>query len=916
MMMMSKSFKGANVFMSRNLVPPEVFDSLHDALKQNGAQVYLCCDPSRSGPDDFHVISSPEHDRFEHLRAKGCHLLGPQCVLTCAKENRPLPKNDFTCCLAMDGVKVLASGFEMDEKVKIGKMVVAMGGILSTKATMDVNFVIAKNVLAAKYKWAINYLKKPVLTMDWLYQCWKEHRVVPQETFRIPPFSGLTICVTRIRAACLNEESYPVQGGSGSVKGSLAAKPSHEKGLENSQSVPSTAADSNLQSVTCSGFTGSDLEATLSQNFSSTYFDNPVFIERDESGGAQLQPKSETNLDGCVADDSQNEDNDLYLVDCKISIVGFEASEMRKLVSMVRSGGGSRCVSFDDKLTHIIVGNPSESEKKEIRALAALGVIHVVIKSWLEECDHQRKEIPVVQRHIAYDLLLPKDSICSNKGAVSSMPGMKQGKSYTHQSDTVSDLLQKSTDFGSGISFDKNKEAKLEISRNGSCSSGGTGRPSQSNLSSDVNDNYKRQQQKIECNTNIQSMQNKKSASVFRGKTFCFSISFPEDRKAEIVQWVNEGGGAVVDDHEKQNVRFIIECHGVVSKSADSCEATKVSSHWIRSCLEDGCLLDVKSHILYTPLSCQIPFPGFGSFRFCVSQYEEKDRLLLRNLCFVLGAKFVEKLTKKVTHLLCKFANGPKYEAACKWGIQPVTSEWLYECVKQDKVVPPSPFYPKEVTSADREAGMCTMSQYPTQAVRMISGDTQSQFQSQSQDRKSIPSPFIFGKSESLAQESKCLSNCSKRARLIKDDSQEVLLPTGENKTNSVSLMHSNEKSISEAAAEVFHVVPDVAAAIEDLLEQTSKIHDMKTLETAEGDKTFFSSDCSILRQDHNDAQSAFSISKHWIDRTRKKSESGIPSADASSGMYDGFSETQTDSQVVGYEEDLSGRQMIIDRET
>lgn len=42
---------------------------------------------------------------------------GPRCVLSCAKEQRPLPKKGFTCCLAMDGVKVLASGFDMDEKV-------------------------------------------------------------------------------------------------------------------------------------------------------------------------------------------------------------------------------------------------------------------------------------------------------------------------------------------------------------------------------------------------------------------------------------------------------------------------------------------------------------------------------------------------------------------------------------------------------------------------------------------------------------------------------------------------------------------------------------------------------------------------------------------------------------------------------
>lgn len=48
------------------------------------------------------------------------------------------------------------------------------------------------------------------------------------------------------------------------------------------------------------------------------------------------------------------------------------------------------------------------SEKKEVRGLAALGVIYVVRTTWLEDCDHEKKEIPVQRRHIAYDLLLLK----------------------------------------------------------------------------------------------------------------------------------------------------------------------------------------------------------------------------------------------------------------------------------------------------------------------------------------------------------------------------------------------------------------------------------------------------------------------------------------------------------------------------
>ncbi|KAJ4836412.1 hypothetical protein Tsubulata_015859 [Turnera subulata] len=183
-MLKPKAFKGANVFMSRNLVEQEVFDALLDALKLNGADVFPCCDPSRNGPSDFHVID-PKHEKLDDLRAKGCNLLGPQCVFACAKENRPLPKQGYTCCLAMDGVKVLASGFDMNEKAEIEKMVTSMGGQLLTRPSLDVSFVIVKNVLATKYKWAQNILKKPTVTISWLRECWKEHRVVPKENFRM-----------------------------------------------------------------------------------------------------------------------------------------------------------------------------------------------------------------------------------------------------------------------------------------------------------------------------------------------------------------------------------------------------------------------------------------------------------------------------------------------------------------------------------------------------------------------------------------------------------------------------------------------------------------------------------------------------------------------------------------------------------
>ncbi|KAK4372086.1 hypothetical protein RND71_007470 [Anisodus tanguticus] len=686
------------------------------------------------------------------------------------------------------------------------------------------------------------------------------------------------------------------------------------------QGLSSLATASNAQPVLCSRAADSDLEATLSQNMSATSSYAPVFTKeesspaenpksdysapvstKDEDSGAPAEHEK-NGCDGGVADDSQTDDNDLYLADCRILIVGFNASEMRKLVNLVRKGGGSRYMSFGEKLTHIIAGNPSENEIKELRNLAALGVIHVVKSGWLEDCDLENKEVPVLRKHIAYDLLLPKVPIHCSNGAAISTSMKRQGKSYVHTMSS-DEHAWRSTYSGCAMPSDKSKELENMNDVRTSLRENGVQHQSYASNSKD--------EFKI-LNESGCAVNGRMPSSVFEGRRFCFSASFPADRRADIVEWVNQGGGVVVEDQNETNVHFIVECHGIMCSEKDGAVATVVSSHWIKSCLEDECLLDVGSHILYSPLPCRVPFPAFQSFRLCVSQYDEKERQLLRNLCFTIGAKFVEKLTKRVTHLLCKFSSGPKYEAACKWGIQPVTCEWIYECIRQNNIVSADPFYPKEVTSEDREAGVCTTSQFPTQAVRMISGDTASQPQTQPQ-LINVRTEVFAGRSIAK-EEMKYSSRLNKKARLLVVEEPNCSLSCLSNEINASCGENPPEKNLTGNTKEGSSAVPDVAAAIEDLLEQTSKIHDQKSPSRSECDEELFASGSNTLVQGDGGHRATLGLSNHWTNRFEKKDETHSHSGDATANVYDHFSETQTDSQVVGYAEDLSGRQMIIDR--
>lgn len=143
-------------------------------------------------------------------------------------------------------------------------------------------------------------------------------------------------------------------------------------------------------------------------------------------------------------------------------------------------------------------------------------------------------------------------------------------------------------------------------------------------------------------------------------------------------------------------------------------------------------------------------------------------------------------------------------------------------------MIPLDPFPPKEVTAHDREAGLCTVSQFPTQAVRMVSADGPSQFISPLEDLRTTSTQAMVGKSDSIASsrnhslrdEAKQQSPHWKRARIQEDEGHDIL--SGVHLSDPVCNMTSNGDNILRD--EVSHVVPDVAAAIEDLLEQASKV--------------------------------------------------------------------------------------------
>ncbi|XP_024530556.1 DNA topoisomerase 2-binding protein 1 isoform X2 [Selaginella moellendorffii] len=388
-------------------------------------------------------------------------------------------------------------------------------------------------------------------------------------------------------------------------------------------------------------------------------------------------------------------------------------------------------------------------------------------------------------------------------------------------------------------------------------------------------------------------MKEQKEKGVFFGVTFAFleKSSCYEVIKKEIVEGIKAAGGAFEDACSKAD--YLIGFHGSPSPKLN---VSIVSIHWLQQCLLEGKLLDTKGHVLYRPLPCRIPLPGFESFRLCISQYDDKDRTLCRHLCGLLGAKFNNTLTKKVTHLLCKAGDGDKFQAAVLLGIPAVTIEWLYACVGQNAVV--------------------SLEDYSVQAPP--SGRSRIEGSQWVVTQKCRSEGICSGKRKS--SNSRSSDTCKRPAACDEGgfDAWEVLTAswstTGAESNRPDIAKHTqatpggDAKDLFQLGVEIEDSMPsqpDVAAAIEHLLAQTGKAKWEGNLSGEEENEYDLLSEAAV--RDKGSLLSENAKAGRFLEHE------GDSNA-LSNGGDSGHEEFQIESQIVAYDEDHSGKQMIMER--
>jgi len=93
------------------------------------------------------------------------------------------------------------------------------------------------------------------------------------------------------------------------------------------------------------------------------------------------------------------------------------------------------------------------------------------------------------------------------------------------------------------------------------------------------------------------------------------------NQRPEVVDWVRDGGGVLVDDNDIQStvVDFIIECHGQNSLPCDFSHSAVVSTQWIRSCLEVHASV-VEVTLLHYAFEVSVYIPVLIHLKICIGE--------------------------------------------------------------------------------------------------------------------------------------------------------------------------------------------------------------------------------------------------------------------------------------------------------
>ncbi|KAI8969897.1 hypothetical protein BD414DRAFT_502526 [Trametes punicea] len=170
-----------------------------------------------------------------------------------------------------------------------------------------------------------------------------------------------------------------------------------------------------------------------------------------------------------------------------------------------------------------------------------------------------------------------------------------------------------------------------------------------------------------------------------------------EARCASVRRAIEECGGTWVSaDDDDDAVNFVVV--RLVSGSAlfrqeiDGAERAKYRTEcWLERCIFEERICAPEEHVAFGPLAIEAPVAGTEHMVMSYSGLDQSEACWVRRLLRALGIIHAPNFSRRTTHLLCPSGQGAKADKAREWGTPIVDMDWLAHMTRTGEVPPTSP---------------------------------------------------------------------------------------------------------------------------------------------------------------------------------------------------------------------------------
>ncbi|KAI0353702.1 hypothetical protein OH77DRAFT_1505190 [Trametes cingulata] len=167
-----------------------------------------------------------------------------------------------------------------------------------------------------------------------------------------------------------------------------------------------------------------------------------------------------------------------------------------------------------------------------------------------------------------------------------------------------------------------------------------------------------------------------------------------EARCGSVRRAVEECGGTWVGmEDDDETVDFIVvrlvSGSAIFRREADPLLRAKYRTEcWLERCIFEERVCAPGEHVAFVPLAVEAPIAGTEEMVLSYSGLDQSEACWVRRLLRALGIAHAPNFSRRTTHLLCPSGEGPKADKAREWGTPIVDMEWLAAMVRTGELPP------------------------------------------------------------------------------------------------------------------------------------------------------------------------------------------------------------------------------------